>query len=44
MDILRTPDDRFEGLDGYAFAPNYVEAEGVRIHYVDEGPPDAMPS
>ena len=42
MDILRTPDDRFEGLPGYAFAPHYVEAaDGLRMHYVDEGPPDA---
>ena len=43
MDILRTPEDRFEALDGYPFAPHYVEAEGVRIHYVDEGPAEAAP-
>ena len=43
MDILRTPDDRFEKLDGYPFAPHYVDADGIRIHYVDEGQPDAVP-
>ncbi len=25
MKLLRTPDDRFETLEGYPFAPNYVE-------------------
>ncbi|HUO49251.1 MAG TPA: haloalkane dehalogenase, partial [Acidimicrobiales bacterium] len=25
MDVLRTPDERFEGLDGYPFDPHYVE-------------------
>lgn len=43
MNILRTPDDRFEGLDGYPFAPHYADVEGIRIHYVDEGPADAAP-
>jgi haloalkane dehalogenase len=43
MDILRTPDERFEKLDGYPFAPSYVDVEGLRIHYVDEGPRDAQP-
>jgi haloalkane dehalogenase len=43
MDILRTPDERFEGLDGYGFEPNYVDVDGLRIHYVDEGPAGAAP-
>ena len=38
MKILRTPDERFENLPGYAFEPHYVEVDGVRIHYVDENP------
>ena len=41
----RTPDDRFENLPVYAFAPNYVEDlpgyDGLRVHYIDEGPKDA---
>ncbi len=34
--ILRTPDERFEGLPGYDFAPNYVQFRDARMHYVDE--------
>ena len=36
-DVFRTPDERFEGLPGYSFEPHYVEADGLRLHYVDEG-------
>ncbi|HEX2485891.1 MAG TPA: alpha/beta fold hydrolase, partial [Myxococcota bacterium] len=42
-DVLRTPDERFAGLPGYAFAPHYVDVRGLRIHYVDEGPREARP-
>jgi haloalkane dehalogenase len=39
MDILRTPDDRFDALPGYPFAPRYHELPGgLRMHHVDEGP------
>jgi len=41
--ILRTPDERFANLPGYSFAPNYVEVDGLRVHYVDEGPRGAAP-
>jgi haloalkane dehalogenase len=37
MDVYRTPDERFEGLPGYAFAPRYVDQDTLRMHYVDEG-------
>ena len=37
MDAYRTPDEQFEGLPGYAFSPNYVEQDGLRLHYLDEG-------
>jgi haloalkane dehalogenase len=37
MKVLRTPDERFENLPDYSFEPNYVEVEGLRIHYVDVG-------
>jgi haloalkane dehalogenase len=48
MKVLRTPDERFEGLDGYDFAPHYTEVKDedgtiIRIHHVDEGPRDASP-
>lgn len=39
--VLRTPDEFFEGLEGYSFAPHYFEHEGARLHYVDEGQRDA---
>jgi haloalkane dehalogenase len=37
MDVFRTPDERFEGLPGYDFEPNYAEVDGLRLHYVDAG-------
>jgi haloalkane dehalogenase len=43
VEILRTPDERFANLPGYPFAPHYVDVGGLRMHYVDEGPPDAAP-
>jgi haloalkane dehalogenase len=48
MKIMRTPDDRFANLEGYAFKPNYHtvtdrDGDSLRIHYVDEGPRDAAP-
>lgn len=48
MQILRTPDDRFQGLVDYDFAPRYSEvtdADGtrLRIHHVDEGPVGGAP-
>jgi len=41
--MLRTPDSRFENLPDYPFSPNYTEIDGLRVHYVDEGPKDAPP-
>ncbi|MFX1328402.1 MAG: haloalkane dehalogenase [Promethearchaeota archaeon] len=41
MKLLRTPDERFQNLPNFPFKPNYVEIDGIRIHYVDEGPKDA---
>ena len=42
--ILRTPDQCFRDLPDYPFQPHYTELagfDGIRVHYVDEGPPDA---
>jgi haloalkane dehalogenase len=41
--VLRTPDERFEKLDGYPFEPHYTEVDGLRVHHVDEGPRDGGP-
>jgi tRNA(adenine34) deaminase len=44
-DALRTPEERFSGLPGYPWAPNYVSdlpaLAGLRMHYLDEGSRDA---
>ena len=41
MSALRTPDDRFADLPGYAYAPHYAEHAGLRVHYLDAGTRDA---
>ena len=41
--VLRTPDDRFVDLPDFPFEPNYVEVDGLRVHYLDEGPKDGDP-
>ena len=38
--FVRTPEERFSNLPGYAFEPHYLSIDGLRMHYVDEGPPD----
>jgi haloalkane dehalogenase len=45
MGVLRTPDERFDGLPDYPFPPNYVQVQtkgidSLRMHYVDVGPTD----
>ena len=37
MKAYRTPDDRFEGLPDFAFAPCYRDAAGLRLAHLDEG-------
>ncbi len=37
MTVLRTPDSCFDNIPDYPFQPNYIEVDGLRIHYVDEG-------
>jgi haloalkane dehalogenase len=44
MKLLRTPDDRFDALPDFPFEPHYAEiGDGIRVHYLDEGPSDAAP-
>jgi len=44
MNVLRTPDERFDRLPGFDFSPHYVEVPcgdgggDLRVHYLDEGP------
>jgi haloalkane dehalogenase len=37
MPVVRTPDERFYNLPDFSFIPRYIEVNGLRIHYVDEG-------
>ncbi len=45
MERLRTPDSRFAMLPDFPYAARYLDdlpgLDGLRLHYVDEGPPDA---
>ena len=48
MDVLRTPDSRFENLEGYPFVANYIDVAAsdtrpLRMHFLDEGPIDGPP-
>ena len=44
-ELLRTPDERFHDLPGFPYDPLYIDDlrgfEGLRMHYVDEGPRNA---
>jgi haloalkane dehalogenase len=40
---LRTPEDRFADLPGFAYPPRYADAGGLRMAYVEAGPPDGEP-
>jgi haloalkane dehalogenase len=39
--ILRTPEERFTSLPGFAWQPRYLEVGGLRMARIDEGPQDA---
>ncbi|MGB1118739.1 MAG: haloalkane dehalogenase [Parvibaculales bacterium] len=41
--IMRTPDAAFENLKDFDFEPNYMNIQGLRVHYLDEGPEDGQP-
>lgn len=46
LQVLRTPEERFCNLPGYDFQPRYLDVPderygALRMHYLDEGPPDA---
>ena len=42
VELVRTPEERFADLPGFPFDPRYaVLPDGLRMHYVDEGPAHA---
>jgi haloalkane dehalogenase len=40
--VARTPDARFCDLPDFPFAPHYLDVDGLRVHYVDEGRGDPV--
>lgn len=36
-DVVRTPEERFEGLPDFDFEPRYRAVDGLRLAYLDEG-------
>lgn len=42
IEYVRTPEARFENLSGFDFEPHYVDIDGLRMHYLDEGPSDGQ--
>jgi hypothetical protein len=47
IEVVRTPEARFEDLPDYPFTPHYVEVDAgdgagtrLRVHYLDERPND----
>src|SRR5256885_15037610 len=43
MKVLRTPEDRFADLPDFGYPPGYGEVDGVRVAYVESGPPEGEP-
>jgi haloalkane dehalogenase len=37
IEFLRTPEERFDAVEGFDYAPQYAEIEGLRMAYLDEG-------
>jgi haloalkane dehalogenase len=42
MEVLRTPEHRFNALPDFPFSPRYLDLD-LRIHYVAEGPVERAP-
>ena len=43
MKVLRTPEDRFADLPGFDYPPRYADVGGLRLAYVEAGPPGGEP-
>ena len=40
IEFIRTPDERFATLPDWPYEPRYVDIDGLRMAYIDEGPRD----
>ncbi|MGB2033914.1 MAG: haloalkane dehalogenase [Pseudomonadales bacterium] len=38
--FVRTPEAQFENLSDFSYQPHYIAIDGLRMHYIDEGPKD----
>jgi haloalkane dehalogenase len=43
MRVLRTPDERFADLPDFPYQARYADVGGLRMGYVETGPPDGEP-
>jgi haloalkane dehalogenase len=43
MRVLRTAEERFSGLPDFGYEPQYADAGGLRLAYVEAGPPGGEP-
>lgn len=43
MALMRTPEHRFDNLPDFPYSPNYIEIQGARVHFIDEGDNDDEP-
>jgi haloalkane dehalogenase len=43
MKVLRTAEERFAGLPDFGFEPRYADVGGLRLAYVEAGPPAGEP-
>ncbi|HEY1628005.1 MAG TPA: haloalkane dehalogenase [Streptosporangiaceae bacterium] len=43
MRVLRTPQERFANLPDFSYEPRYAELGGLRLGYVEAGPPEGQP-
>jgi haloalkane dehalogenase len=43
MRVLRTAEERFAGLPDFGYEPRYADADGLRLAYVEAGPPGGEP-
>ena len=42
IDAFRTPDERFAALPDYPFESHWLDVDGLRMHYLDEGEGDPV--
>ena len=43
MKVLRTAEQRFADLPGFSYEPRYADVGGLRLAYVESGPPSGPP-